>query len=1062
MPHAARPVISFALGLSLVPGAAAITFPPEPEVLQRWSFASPADVAGCQNLNQLKELAVVDGRLRMMVTGPDAFFSLPPVQAPLDGLVLRVRLRHDRDGYAQVYWQTADAPGFTEARQRTENTPGWPVIPSAAGQDKDKFLAVEFPLGGPLDAGRQLTGVRLDVCNGAKDGVVEIASIELVRMPARWAATYSAGSAHVPIGTEGELKTTLRQIGGRAATEECSFTFIGGDTRVVKVTPSTPASLTRRLRFDRPGVHTTSARIAASSSRSIIDLQTSVITGEGDTLALAGGIRNDRVRLDFIPAADGRSLGGARWMIFDRQARWRLAGWLLPLAEATIREADGSVVRRRPILTLVDHTPESARLGGVLAGLPDWAVELKLRIRQQTGLFAIEMVASLTGPQGGQLLDFSAPVLLAEHGDPEVATGQAFAAADLLDRHAIFGGLEFLEPGWCSSSDRALGRKFAERWTPHPFKVTLPVMAVEARGLTTALMWQPREAWFRGKEMPAATFASPNFLDGQANHLMKLSAPSVPEWRDENTLLASKAFIMDAGKPVTLRALLYAECEIPVVSLSRRWYEFYGTPVPPPAPHDEANIGELLAQHFGQTMYWSAEKGWRHHWYMGKSSAFMPFMAGELISHNIRTGNSLWVDRTGLGGRTLIDTMVPLAARLGDTGPAKAAMARMRPDGTWPYFNTPQVRDQTRQFTQGEYDSLGEDNSTSLGTCVMPTLPILRHALLTGDAESSAAALKALGAMRRFRVPRGAQVWEVHKDIPDIRAAALAVEAYRLGYQLTGDRVYLDDASYWAWAGVPFIYSWHVPIEGIPGTVRASRDRDDWQALILPAAEAFQEPNRQVTPYGTVPVLGPTFYLINWFGVIVQWCGLEWAAAVIELDGDRPDALLRAIADGVVRSGWQQTFDREPWVGLYSDVWDLQTNRAQGALICAHLPLACLKAQGRLPRWTDSWSRVVPGASGSRPWHVSGWGAVPDLSGPHPERFWSIWLEFPPGQPNELVMAGVSRPQKVHIGGRLLAARASGSGLRGQEPGWIHDPALRALAIRFIQPAWKVEVRVDW
>ena len=65
---------------------------------------------------------------------------------------------------------------------------------------------------------------------------------------------------------------------------------------------------------------------------------------------------------------------------------------------------------------------------------------------------------------------------------------------------------------------------------------------------------------------------------------------------------------------------------------------------------------------------------------------------------------------------------------------------------------------------------------------------------------------RALEAMRRFRVPRGAQVWEVHQEIPDIRAAALAVEAYQKAYEITGDSRYLDDASYWAWTGVPFIY----------------------------------------------------------------------------------------------------------------------------------------------------------------------------------------------------------------------------------------------------------------
>jgi len=907
-----------------------------------------------------------------------------------------------------------------------------------------------------------LTGVRLDVYNGNREGVVEIEAIELVRMPATWQAAFSTALARAPVGAEVELKTTLRQTGGRAAPESCSVTFANGETRVGKVAPDAPAAIKTSYRLDNPGVHTVSSRIASSAHRPPMDLQASVIAGEGETLPLAEGIRNDRVRLDFISTADGKRLGAARWMVRDKQGGWQLAGWLLPLAEVAVLQGDGTIVRCRPTFVLAGHTSDSARLNGSSPDLPGWSIELKPRIVEKGGLAPIEVTAALTGPDGGRLLDFSAPVLLADRFDGSPVAGRTADDPVLADRYAVFGGLELLEPGWRSSSDHAVGRIFADRWTPHPFKVTLPMMAVEARGLTTALMWQPRDAWSGRHEMPAATFASPNFLDGQPNHLMKLSVPSIPDWREENAALASKPFVVTAKEPVTLRAMLYAESDIPVVRISRRWFELFGTPPPPPAPHDDAEMGELIAQHFGQTVYWPAEKGWRHHWYMGKESTFVPFMAGELISHNLRTGKTLWIERTGLTGRTLIDTMVPLAARLSDAGPAKAAIAGMRPDGTWPYVNTPQVRDLTRQFTNGEHDSLGEDDSTSLGTCVMPALLILQHALLTGDEQSSRAALKALETMKRFRIPRGAQVWEVHKDIPDIRAAALAVEAYLLGFRLTGDRGYLDEAAYWAWSGVPFIYTWRVPIEETPCTVRASRDRDDWQAAILPATELFQNPNRQVTPYATVPVLGPTFYVINWFGVVVQWCGLEWAAKVIELDRDRPDPVLRAIADGVARSGWQQTFDREPWVGLYPDVWDLQINRAQGAFICAHLPLACLRAQGRLPRWADPWTRVVPDAFGHNRWHVSGWGTPPDLSSPHPDTFWSVVLEFPPGQPNELVLTRLSQPQKVHVGGQLLDARTSAAGQDGQKLGWAYDPTLQALAIRFIQPTPKTEVSIQW
>ncbi len=344
-------------------------------------------------------------------------------------------------------------------------------------------------------------------------------------------------------------------------------------------------------------------------------------------------------------------------------------------------------------------------------------------------------------------------------------------------------------------------------------------------------------------------------------------------------------------------------------------------------------------------------------------------------------------------------------------------------------------------------------------TCgLLNALPILRYALLTGKTEYIQVGTQALESMRQFRVPRGAQVWEVHKDIPDIRAAALAVEAYRLGYQITGDQRWLDEAAYWAWTGVPFLYSWQAPVDLKPGYLAASRDRNAQPGRIglLPLTDAFENPRRQVTPFGSIPVLGPTFYVSNWFGVIVQWCGLEWAREVIELDRLRPDPLLRAIADGVVASGLQQTFDKPPWVGLYPDVWDTQTNIAQGAFICGLLPLQCLQGQGRLPAWTRPWTRILRDPNTDRTRHLSGWGREPDLDWPVAGNPLIVTTDFLPNEPNELVVANADPPRLIRVGETLL----NQSNKPG--PGWRYDPMSRAVFVRFIQSEPKTVIRVEW
>lgn len=327
---------------------------------------------------------------------------------------------------------------------------------------------------------------------------------------------------------------------------------------------------------------------------------------------------------------------------------------------------------------------------------------------------------------------------------------------------------------------------------------------------------------------------------------------------------------------------------------------------------------------------------------------------------------------------------------------------------------------------------------------------------MSGDPEFIQAGLKALEGMRRFHVPRGAQVWEVHLEIPDIRAAALAVEAFQIGYRLTGDKRYLDDASYWAWTGVPFIYSWRVPSDRVAGTFVGSRDRNATRRESLPITECYQSGNPQVTPYGTLPVLGPTYYVINWFGVLVQWCGLEWAQEVIELDADRPDPMLRAIADGVVASGLQQMMDKEPWIGLYPDAWLLEQNIAQPAMIYPGLILACRQSQGRLPTWSKPWTRVVADESGGTRWHVSGWGKPVSLGKPDAKP-WSATVEFITGQPSELLLARVDMPTKVTVGEAELV-RQEGAG----QAGWSYNAQHKTLVVRFRQAEPKTSVSVEW
>ncbi|HSW44073.1 MAG TPA: hypothetical protein VLM89_00710 [Phycisphaerae bacterium] len=1046
-----------------------VTLAADPELVKRWEFVSPDSSAGWSALHDLRDFRVADGKLQMEIAGTDAYFTAPPVDTSLDGLVVRLHMRADRPGETQVYWATADAPHYNAGAMATRFVPASPA-------DREP-MPLDFPIGTPADAGRKLVGLRIDPCNRNSSGHVEFTSVELLRMPTTYDAHFSADACRADPDQPVSFHATCRRLTGRGSNEPIEFTIADTPPRSVAAdADGTPAHV-QDMRFDQPGLHRIRALIRPPSPPAY-DLETCVVVGGVTTLPTIKGLRTDRLRLDLVPTLDTRRVGAARWQIAGDDRRFHQAGWLMPLADITFRQPDGRIVRRQPAFEIIENTPQLVRLAGRVEENPDWKAEVAFRACPKTpeidrleagptrvlgqALSAvsrdeipfIETIATLTGPDGGELLDFSGPVLRADRDD---------ASADPLDRHAIFGGLEFLDPGWPSSSDRAVGPKFSDRWTPHPFKICLPAMIVEAAGLTTALFWQPLDAWDGKHAMPAATFASPNFLDSQPNHLMKLSVPSIPDWRNENESVARTPCITEPGRPLTIRYALVGQSDTPAALAGRAWYQVFGLPRPPTPVRGDSATYDLYARHLGDTMYWPADKGWRHHWFLDKSSRFSGWMAAELLAHAAVTGHQQWIERTNLAGRSIIDTAGTLADQVANAAPTDAAIRAMRPDGTWTYANTPELREKVRESTGGRFDSLGEDGTTSLGTCAINAVPILRHALLTGQEKYIQASTRALRAMRQFRVPRGAQVWEVHKDIPDIRAAALAVEAFHLGYQVIGDRAYLDDAACWAWAGVPFLYSWRLPLDDIPGGLTASRDRDAPYAKTeyFPLSDGFENPSRQVTPFGSIPVLGPTMYVINWFGVIVQWCGLEWAAHVIDLDRDRPDPLLRAIADGVVASGLQQTFDRPPWVGLYPDVWDTPTNIAQGAFICARLPMECLRAQGRLPRWASTWTCIIRDPAGPARRHISGWGPQPELSWPTAGNPLTLPLEYLPGEPNELIIAGSDKPRLVRINDQVLdpAPDAAGS---SEPPGWRYDRAPRMLIIRFIQPARYATVRIEW
>lgn len=100
-----------------------------------------------------------------------------------------------------------------------------------------------------------------------------------------------------------------------------------------------------------------------------------------------------------------------------------------------------------------------------------------------------------------------------------------------------------------------------------------------------------------------------------------------------------------------------------------------------------------------------------------------------------------------------------------------------------------------------------EKHANGLGATVLAD--ILEAATLCADEDLITQALAVLDkqtAAYGGTVPRGAQTWEIPLHTPDILASAHLVRAYSFGYILSGRKSYLEQARYWAWTGVPFVY----------------------------------------------------------------------------------------------------------------------------------------------------------------------------------------------------------------------------------------------------------------
>jgi hypothetical protein len=409
----------------------------------------------------------------------------------------------------------------------------------------------------------------------------------------------------------------------------------------------------------------------------------------------------------------------------------------------------------------------------------------------------------------------------------------------------LLAGLEYLGKGERSSTKLDMETEDYLRCAPDPVKVTMPLMSFATDLASVSMTWSDMTL--------EPKFATPNFFDATGDHRMALAGRNV------------EASIRVDQQPLE-EAILWA--------VKKRGFP----PVPDP-PRSRQEQWELCMTALNGPL--KTKQGWGH----CVESRWQRQPYADMASTIWRiTGQLPNLPQIVPGGSHVRnDAVYFLTDRAFEWQDqrwklVKQLLEEQREDGSFRYSG---------KYARGHFED------TASGVCGRPAATLLEHARVTGDQDVLAAALKTLEYTKRFRTPRGAQVWEIPLHTPDLLASAYLVWAYARGYELTGNEEYLREARKWALSGVPFVYLWS---------------------------------RYPVMLYATPPVYGATNWQAPvWIGLPVQWVGIVYAYSLTMLAPHDDSLDWNQLARGILVAGEQMQFpaDSGEYAGLLPDAFAL-------------------------------------------------------------------------------------------------------------------------------------------
>ncbi|HPA16893.1 MAG TPA: hypothetical protein PLU30_04050 [Verrucomicrobiae bacterium] len=639
------------------------------------------------------------------------------------------------------------------------------------------------------------------------------------------------------------------------------------------------------------------------------------------------------------------------------------------LADAHPAERIGAMIGDRPEWIDATSAKPSCR------GLADGSLECSLMLRDSGGATWRCMRRFRSLPDQGAIAvetEFSVDRDRNVSHLPWVTLFPGLGTFGTNKAQALVPGVEYLE-NEPSSSEAEIEGEQANRRITDDFRLCYPMMAIAHGGQYLALAWDRRDH-------PAPVFDSPDRIFNSGGHLLALWEPPVGPCRIEHDINVYDSFRLPANHVRRLKFTLFGGEGATIVPAIQHYVRSRALP---PLPQLEGGFDaavRLLAAGWARSRIREGgvvrHAAWGDHFRpqpAADAPAFMRWLAAqspdsalraELADAEKMTLDALPKNTVYAEGVSHVRPPVPplLFGRLSEYLDHRLAAATQMikgfdADGIHHYRPAPDKPDFAR--------TLGKDHANGLSAT--PLENILETATLNTDPSLVREALGLLDkqtALYAGTVPRGAQPWEMPLHTPDILGSARLTRCYTLGFLLTGEPKYLEQARYWAWTGLAMVYL-DPPVDGPVGN------------------------------YATIGVIGATHWRApNWIGQPVQWCGLVYRSALLDLADIDPDnaQLWRHVANGITLAGLQMTFpltDPERQ-GLLPDFFLLRDQISDGPAINpgtvgAGLPEAFgkgrLYAAARLPGGAIA---HAPGAisnphkeAGAVRFHVDGWPQTP-------------------------------------------------------------------------------------